>query len=152
MTVCTQDDEYVRERPRWTVELSNGDVVYQDDDRPGVEPASAWLRLRSHLAATGLRIRAMWLQFRSNRVRVGPEYADGYFFANMAFGVLQFNGRQEWRRGFVVGVYSEPHGELWAYTFKVPELALLCHPERRDLDPADEKFIDNRPKVRDGDI
>jgi hypothetical protein len=122
-------------------------LVYQDDERPGVEPPSAWLRLRHHLAATGFRIKQMWLQFRTNRVQIGLPYADGYLFSNMSFGLLSEKGRSEWHSGFVVGVYSEAHGELWAYTFKVPELSLLCHPEKREIDFDSEKFINNRPKV-----
>ncbi len=47
--VCKEYDKYLTEFSEknaiWFVTLSNGETVYQDDDRPNIEPSSAWLRL-----------------------------------------------------------------------------------------------------------
>lgn len=89
--VCDREDDYVRELQEdrktavWRAWYSvPGDprlkLAIMDDDRPGVSPSSAWLRLTAFLAASGGRVHDMDLQFRSHRVRVAKTAANGYFF------------------------------------------------------------------------
>lgn len=142
--VCKEEDDYVRERPRWVAELSNGETIYQDDDRPGVVLPGAWLRLKDYLQENHLSIRQLWLQFRTNRIQIGEPNAAGYLLARMAFGIMSSDGEMEQFDGLVVGVYIEKSDDIWAYTFKLPELSLVHFPEKRPFDPHAANFIDNR--------
>lgn len=126
-SVCTEDDQYVRERLRWVAELSNGQTVYEDDGREGVMPLSAWVRLKSHCEETNTNIVAMRLQFRSNIVEL-PRNKAGYFLVKQAFGVW---GDSESFNAYVAG-YLEGD-KVYVSKWKVPELTLI-HEEVRVAD------------------
>lgn len=85
-------DDYVQDfqdagNAIWVTELSDGRSVYMDDYRPGVEPHSAWMRLRRYLKDNPLKIDTIYLRFRSNIIReVVPYRADGYFFSRKLLG------------------------------------------------------------------
>lgn len=80
--VCKQEDDFTFEKPRWIAHLSNGEKVLQDDDRPGVEPKQAWLRLKDYCGQTGIDVVNLTLQFRSNQFAPLPANARAYFFCN----------------------------------------------------------------------
>lgn len=130
--LCTIEDDYVRNRPRWVATLSDGVVVYGDDDRPGVEPPSAWVRLRTHCLEQGVGISRLHFQFRSNVQHLPP--SEGYFFARTACGVdsgWTFDGV---RIGYVVGE------TVFTVHYKTPELVVIDQDER-PLDRASECII-----------
>lgn len=79
-SLCTQPDEFLEEKAIWIVTLSDGTKVYQDDDRPGVDEPSAWIRLGHYLREAGLGIVGMELRFRSHVVPL-PSDVPGYYFA-----------------------------------------------------------------------
>ncbi len=57
-SICKQMDEFFDGHTFVVqVELSNGEVVFLDDGRPGCEPASAWLRLKSYCDEQKVRIK-----------------------------------------------------------------------------------------------
>lgn len=118
--VCKTDDDFVRFLPRWVAVLSNGETIYQDDDRPGVEEPSAWKRLKSYCSETGAHIRELWLQFRSNRVCIQPTDADGYYFVKCAYG---FWGATETKHAYIAGALVD--GSIHAIKWRVPELLSL---------------------------
>lgn len=122
MTVCTEDDLYVRDRVRWVAVLSDGTNVYQDDERPGVEEPSAWKRMKAYCEENSLNIVELWLQFRSNRVLVEPKDADGYFFVKSAGAVW---GNPETHHAYVVGPLVD--GKIYTTTWKIPELVAITH-------------------------
>lgn len=124
--VCTVDDEFVRDSMRWVVVLSNGQTVYEDDDRPGLEEPSAWKRLKSYCQEEKVSIVEMWLQFRSNRVQVAPRGADGYFLVKSVFGVW---GDRETFHAYMVGTLVD--GKIQGSRWKVPELVSLESFERQ---------------------
>lgn len=133
--ICTSDDEFVREKPRWVVVLDDGTTVYQDDDRPGVHPPSAWVRLKAHCGAHGRHIRELWLQFRSHRVLIEPVDASGYFFVKLVYAVW---GSPETHHGFIVGVLD---GDIvHTTTWSLPEL-LPIDRGQRPLDPQSDSII-----------
>ena len=47
-SIDTYVNVYGDSHPMWIAKLSNGETIYQDDGRPEVEPASAWLRLKDY--------------------------------------------------------------------------------------------------------
>ena len=80
--VSKKIDSYVNvygdNNPMWIVELSNGETVYQDDDRPGIEPPSAWKRLKIYCDAHDLHVVKMNVKNRSHMENVGviPEQVE----------------------------------------------------------------------------
>ncbi len=55
--ICKQIDTFFDDKNFIVqIELTNGEIVYLDDGRPGVEPSSAWLRLKAYCEANGVRI------------------------------------------------------------------------------------------------
>jgi hypothetical protein len=79
--VCKQEDYFIEDKARWVVDLSNGERIWQDDNRPGVTPASAWLRLQDYIEYTHSTISNMFIQFRSHLEFPLLKNAAGYFFA-----------------------------------------------------------------------
>lgn len=137
MTVCTTEDDYTRERwldsVRWTVLLSNGEQVIQDDNRPGVEPASAWLRLGQYVCEQGLVIEGLTLQFRSEPPVRLPERAEGYFFRKSLGAFLTSQA--------TLGFYLVGHledGRVLVRRYKVPEMILVGLEAR---DPNDHETV-----------
>lgn len=116
MGICTVEDSYVRHSLRWVVRLNDGTIVYQDDDRPGENPPSAWLRLRQHCIETGAYPVEMRLQFGTNIVPL-PADKDGYFFSKFAYAVW---GQVETGYGYVAGYLQD--GRVHATTYQTPEL------------------------------
>jgi hypothetical protein len=123
--LCRSVDEFVFHQPHWEVELSNGEIIYQDDNRPGVAEPSAWVRLKNYCTANHLHITQFWLQFRSNRIVIGPANADGYYFVKSVFAIW---GDNETIHAYVVGVLMD--GKIQGARFKVPEFTLMEHIDR----------------------
>lgn len=137
--LCTQPDSYINDRyesePRWIIRLSNGDMVYQDDDRPGIYPNSAWIRLRNFLQENPeIFIVGMTIGFRDNIVNVGDN-AEGYFFVKSAFGTPSDTRTIGM---WVVGTYND--NQLHTKRYIVPEMVLV-EEEIRDPIKAGECFI-----------
>lgn len=81
--ITTQIDLFICNNPMWLAKLSNGSVVYQDDDRPGEIEPSAWIRLQEYLIENNLTIIGLGLRFKTNQFWL-PENKDGYFFCKVA--------------------------------------------------------------------
>lgn len=139
--LCTVEDEFIFEKLRWVVSLSNDTVVYQDDGRPGCNPSSAWLRLKRWIESHDLDIVRMKFQFRSHIVSL-PSPADGYYFSKGVY-VTNVTGLS---RGFYVGgvlVNDCINVQLWS----VPELEILSQETRPINKDTMEKLIVN-PSVK----
>jgi hypothetical protein len=114
-------DDFVFHKPHWQVNLSNGETIYQDDDRPGVSEPSAWIRLKNYCTANHLHITGFWLRFRSHILSLGGfEYADGYYFVKSVFAVW---GDNETIDAYVVGVLID--GRIKGVRLKVPDFTLI---------------------------
>ena len=118
--------KYADSNPIWIATLSNGETIYQDDDRPNVEPASAWVRLKQYCEENNFYITNLKIRNRTHIEEVGSDY-DGYFFCKGA-GALMFSD-------FVVHTYNIGvlEGEkLKVQIWRLPELL----PERfEERDP-----------------
>jgi len=130
MTVCKTLDKYVNQygdnNPVWIAMLSNGETIYQDDDRPNVEPQSAWLRLKSYCEDNDLHIVNMKIKNRSHMLEVGNE-CDGFFFCKVA-GSYMFG--TETHHAFSIGTLE--NGRLRVRKWNLPSL----EPDRfEDRDP-----------------
>lgn len=138
MTICTQLDDfmvdYIERKARWEVKLNNGEKIYQDDGRPGVQPYSAWRRLRKYCEENQLYIIEMLFGFRSNTYSL-PSNADGYFFSHGSRGCF---GSTRTIFLFHVGVLQ--NGILNVTCWKTPEM-LKENTECRDITKVGECLI-----------
>lgn len=87
---CKEIDSWLQEKyefePYWSVTLSNSENVWQDDDRDGSDPVSAWQRLQLY-CQNDIYITQMCLHFRKKTIQVGLN-CDGFFFVKSARGYL----------------------------------------------------------------
>lgn len=123
----------------WRARLSDGRVIVQDDGRPGMEPASAWLRLKSHLQEhSGLSLLSLWIQFRSHHKKnILPENASGYFFCKSEIGFWGSGSSQSF---YLLGALQ--NGVLTVQKWSVPEL-ILVETKVREIDSAGDCLILN---------
>lgn len=145
-SICTAEDDFTEEQrlnqARWMVELSDGRTVIQDDNRPGCEPASAWIRLGNYCRTHNVRIAKMWLQFRSNTIQdILPANADGYYFCKSALGMLCTSTTMQFMLIGHLTHASNDASMLVVQRWKVPEL-LFIEQEPRDPSKAGECLIE----------
>lgn len=118
--VTTEPDQFIKDRyetqTRWVATLNNGEKVFQDDDRPGVKPNSAWLRLGRYCQKNQLYIQKLVFQFRSNVITVGED-VDGFFFSKVVLGAIN----SEKNTHFYLGGTLEG-GIIYVRRWKIPEL------------------------------
>lgn len=123
--ICTKEDDFIFEKPRWVAVLSDGTKVYQDDDRPNLEINSAWIRLKKHIINTGLKITSLYFQFRSNLFYPFQENAKGYYFSNGVIGQLSSDySINLFVSGEIVGNVAR------IKSIKVPELIVINEEDR----------------------
>lgn len=120
----------------WVVTLNNGETIYADDGREGVEPISAWVRLASYVKEHELRIVSMHIRFRSNTMSLEPN-CDGYYFCRCARG---WYGDTKTYEYFIIGTLK---GDiLKVQKWLVPEI-IFENEEIRDISTAGECLIKN---------
>ncbi len=134
-----EPDEFIRnsDTTRWTIGLSDGRFVTQDDDRPGAEPASTWLRLKEFLAIyPDLRVVDFHIDFRDHRVSL-PANADGYYFAKSVRATYGVSAEH-----YTVGYLTDG---IWSIVwYKVPELISTLEETRFDSE-VNDKFVIRNP-------
>lgn len=134
-------DDFVQEQEdngmaHWVAELSNGQLVYQDDGRPN-STNSAWDRLARYLTTNNLKIRDLWLKFRSNELRFLPSNADGYYFCKAAAAFLGSTGFFSYNMGYLT------NNKVVVYSYRVPEL--ICYlTEEREISECGTRLILNK--------
>ena len=120
--VSTSIDSYVAQlmdiKTIWVAELSNGETVFEDDDRPEVTPHSAWERLGNYCRANDLHISNMLLRNRSNVKQIEPD-ADGYCFCKALVGPLYSGVNQP---VYMAGILKQDSDSIEITRWRVPEL------------------------------
>ena len=115
---------YADNNPLWIATLSNGEVVYQDDGRPNVKPASAWARLKKYCEINDVHITNIKIRNRTHIEDLGSD-CDGYFFCKSA-GALLFGDMTQ--HAFIFGsLYGE---KLSVRKWRLPELIPEATEER----------------------
>lgn len=136
--VSTELDSYVSSyadsNPIWMVTLSNGESIYQDDNRPDVYPESAWKRLKLYCEENDLHITDMKIRNKGNVKSMEPN-CDGYFFCKGA-GAFLFGG--ETLHSFVIGTLKD--NVLCVRKWRLPELISETN-EYRDPRESRESLI-----------
>lgn len=140
-------DRFVHQSPHWCVTLNDGQVIFQDDCRPGL-PAdvhhSAWVRLRTYCRSKGLFISRLHLRNKSNVITPLPANQSGYYFAHQAMGVAGLDDKplEGIPSGtfsfFILGHVDREDKRLLVRRIKVPEL----QPARwHNGNPLEERLI-----------
>lgn len=107
----------------WQVELNTGQMVYEDDDRPGFIP-SAWERLCYHCQQTGNYVVSMWIRFRDHVECVGTGEEGFYLFK-------EIRHHPSWEKPefyYIAGVLSDDI--IRCKKWKLPEILVDCEEER----------------------
>ena len=116
--LCISDCNYLVDKTIWVVTLSNGLVVYQDDEKSGKNEPVAWKRLYDYCQKEKADIIGMYLKFRSNIKQMpSGEDIDGYYFS---YGAHREFDEEITRMHYVCGVYSQ--GRVESTWYATPEL------------------------------
>ena len=117
---------YADSNPIWMVTLSNGESVYQDDNRPNIYPESAWIRLKIYCEENDLYITDMKIRNKGN-VKSIESNCDGYFFCKGA-GAFLFG--DETVHSFIIGTLNGDTLQVrkWRLPELVPETVELRDP------------------------
>jgi hypothetical protein len=113
-------DNFIYDKVFWFAKLSNGLTVYQDDDRMGVQPPWAWVRLANYLKESGTRISGLGAQFRSHCITPLPTDSQGYFYCQSSLGT-NFSPRT--LSFYKLGYLKDR--KIYIKVFTVPELELV---------------------------
>ncbi len=144
MGLCKSEDDFITEKLRWVITLSNGETIYQDDDRPGEEQAKAWIRLRDYVKLNKVDIVDFKIQFCSHIEQAANPNAEGYYFARKV-GAFAFSGEAEnTMYYYVVGELRD--GKIYTTQWSVPEI-LRVGSDVRDVVEDDIHLIINPSKV-----
>jgi hypothetical protein len=99
----------------WQVQLNSGEMVFEDDDRPGHVPSS-WERLCLHCAETGEYPVNMWIRFRDHVEPVGSD-KDGYYLFK---SLLHSPGWAKPNYYYIAGFLED--GVIKCTKWKLPEI------------------------------
>jgi len=63
--VSFEVDDFIADKDStiWIAKLSDGRLVYEDDDRPGYDERSAWKRLKVFCEVNKLYVQQMFIRF-----------------------------------------------------------------------------------------
>lgn len=135
--ISTYDDwihERIEERSFWIVHLSNGEILYQDDERYE-EPAI--LRLKEYVESNNLSIIKIFIRFRSHWELAYEGISDGiYFRRSIKGGIFSEKNEHSLIIGHVQG--NKAYCKKWI----VPEI-ICCEEETRIISKNEEGVIWN---------
>ena len=143
--LCFKEDSYIidKDDPYWIITLSEGRQVYQDDDRPGEEISSAWLRLREYLIDNPqVDIEEMVVKFRSNRIRIELS-GDGLYLCKgiiAQIGVQTTVATQRPNRHYLI-FGNVVDGKAHVKKCNLPELNITDEHEVREIEEDSECVI-----------
>lgn len=117
-------------KPRWEATLSDGTVIYRNDEELR---GSTWVAMRNYLLDNPhLKIVSFTFGFRDN-LRSLPSNAKGYYFRNSIIGSLSGS-----KSSFLVGFLED--GVCKVEKWELPEMTFL-NSEERPLEEAGESLI-----------
>lgn len=122
-------------RAIWVVTLTDGSVIYQDD-----ESSVSWLSLQSTMGDR--RIRSVRLKFRTEWFCGVPEESAGYYYSKGVGGVVGGSSRHFITIGYVIGKV------LRTVQVSVPDLQVISSDER-PIPVDDPRYISNGGEIRE---
>jgi hypothetical protein len=150
MGLCKFPDSFINEKVYWAAHLTNGETIYQDDDRPGEEEPKAWLRLHEYVHKNSFAISYITVHFYDHVEQVTPENCDLYYFVQSAVSIL-YQDKYSPRRTYCYYIFGHScdlnrplDGDIEIQTSKwiVPEI-IEVERGKRIVDFSDEKLIIN---------
>lgn len=140
---CLSPDSFVAvysdSNPLWTVYLSNGEVCYQDDNRPGMH-RNSWMRVKKYCYDNDIDVVRVKFRF------AGYEYmafvdedleTEGVYFSRGASALLTETSNRTWDL-YVIGSIHWPFMDVVKY--EVPTLGVHAS-HRRDIVESNEQII-----------
>ena len=141
MGVCTQEDDFTKEKLKWIATLSNGERVYQDDNRPGEEETVAWLRLKKYVNDNELSITNIHIQFFSHIEEAVPSNSLGYYFIRSVDAFAFAGDTNNTRHYYIFGSLKEDD-RVEIRKWLVPEI-IPVSTEMRNVEKDDRCLIIN---------
>lgn len=137
--ICKSIDEYLLDKDSaiYIVELSNNEVVYEDENRYGPDD-KAWLRLQKYCTENKLSVNKVWIKFRSHKELVFENNSDGVFFRRKILGNPLDNNRHY----YVFGLVNSSKATIHTWHWKVPEV-IMEEEDDRDIKGCEEQIIWN---------
>lgn len=128
-------DDFIldKDKPYWSCILSNGETVYQDDERHGPEDR-AWLRLKDYCKENNLTVEKVYIRFRSHVELALTNTGDGIFHRRKALGSPLDKTRYYYLFGVVKG------DKIDVAHWRVPEV-ILEESDERDIEEDHKEFI-----------
>jgi hypothetical protein len=129
----------------WFAELSNGEKVFQDDDRPGVNPPSAWVRLVDYCKTNDVYITRFYLSNGDGLIYPfeDEEGLEGAYFAKGISGDM-FSA--ETTHSYVFG--NVCGNELRIKKYSIPDCQFITDSEIRQLTEDNIQYIIFKDKAR----
>ncbi len=141
--ICKEyNTEYFEDKPIWIAELSNGESIYQDDNAEKYEDVSAWIRLKKYLKINNLKIKKLYLRFRSNILHTIEENSEGYFFSMGIIGMMNSSTNVNY---YIIG--NIKNNKVSIKKIKVPELIVFDEEERELSSCTEEQLILNEKEA-----
>ena len=149
MSVCTEWDTYMNDfrlkTAVWFAELSNGEKVFQDDDRPGTNPPSAWIRLVNYCRDNDLHVTNLY--FSNGDGLIHPfESEDGLEGVYFSKGISGDMFSAETTHSYIFGNING--NELRIKKYSVPDCEFITDSEIRQLTEDNVKYIIFKDKNR----
>ena len=135
-TLCRESDDFLDEKTIWIANLSNDETIYQDDERVGRQPHSAWLRLKAYLKESDLKIKSFAFKFRSHHVQL-PRPQDGCYFTKAILG-QQDNATD--LHFFVYGNYIRGKN-IDCVWYRIPEIIVFNTRNKKEEDVVQDGLI-----------
>lgn len=137
MSVCKAVDDFIRDKDKayWIATLSNGEQIFEDDERPGLERVS-WFRLKEYCQANNLSIVKIEIRFRSSSyLKVFDcDNSDGVFFCRQVLGVSGLTNSDNVARSIDYYLFGIVNGNsIEISKCIVPELLIEEHETREVL-------------------
>lgn len=131
-------DSFIEDKDKaiWIAHLSNGQVVYQDDERYG-DDDRAWLRLMKYCSKNKVFVKSVYIKFRSHTEKAVENDGDGIFYRRKALG----SPVDKTRHYYLFGVCKD--GKIEVHHWLVPEV-ILEESDIRDIEGCEDTIIWNK--------
>lgn len=145
MTVSLSVDPFIAvyadSNPFWTIELTNGKTIYQDDDRPELEEKSAWVRAKQYIYENNLEISKVKFRFAGYEHIVYDINRDttynGFYFSKGVSALLSAESSKEWKFYIAGKSHKLENGEI-SISIERYEIPML---KKHDCD---ERILDEK--------
>lgn len=119
LSTSPPDEDYSLSHAYWYMRLSNGEIIYQDDDNPNKNEKYTWLALKKYISLNKLRIKHVVFKFRSNEVHFEIKDSVNWIYFSKGIGKEWTASNQD--RFFVIGWQTTPT-MIERFWYKIPEL------------------------------